>query len=893
MLVADNLSRNMRFEEAQKWYHLIFNPTVGNKEPGAKKYWRIKPFRELFDSSGNLIVPMNILEFIDGVNKKNYDSMIAQWKNNPFNPHLVASNRTLSYMRYVVRKYLENIIAWGDMYFTKDTMEDVNQAALLYILAADILGVRPQKLEGIMSDDLSYSELAAKNPDGLSNIYVKIIEGILTVMADHSGDKSDGSTFGLTSYNASYFGAPHNDRMEESWDIVADRLFKIRHCMNIQGVVRELPLTSPPIDPGAIAAAMAAGADLSTALNTLSAPMPLYRFNYMLQKAVEFTNDVKTLGNSLLPILEKSDAEDLAILRSTHERAILNAMTGIREKAIEEAAKNIEALENSKVAVVARRDYYKGKKRIFSDEQKALNLHEQADKYNEQVADFNVLAASLGMLPQVSVGFPSVSISMGGLHLATVQSVKAAKSGATALKYQNKARKTDTKASYERRFEDWVFQKDQADKELEQIDKQIAASKVRLAMAEKELVNHEKQIELKVEEFEFMQEKFTNKQLYNWMKGQVSRLYQQAYQIAHKLALAAEKAFVFEKQRDGYSTFITPAYWDNLKEGLMSGELLYHDLRRVEVEYIETNTREIELTKDISLAMIDPEALNDLRTKGSCSFEVPEVIFDIDHPGHYLRRIKSVSVSIPAVTGPYSGVTCKLSLVNNRFRKSMLEGDQYAYKGMDDTRFIHNIIGIQSIATSTGNNDSGMFEFSFKDERYLPFEGAGAIGRWQMDLPTALRKFDYASIADVILHVKYTAKDAGGMLKEAANANLISNINYLMNEIRKNKEYLIVSYSMKTEFAEAFRQLCNGETCSLTIKKDHFPFMITDYVARTSGAKIVIEDIIFSPEQVRSNYIYDDTGVTDAGITIEPSLFGSATISEQEDAYIVIQFKVD
>ena len=30
---------------------------------------------------------------------------------------------------------------------------------------------------------------------------------------------------------------------------VADRLFKIRHCMNIQGVVRQLPLFEPPIDP--------------------------------------------------------------------------------------------------------------------------------------------------------------------------------------------------------------------------------------------------------------------------------------------------------------------------------------------------------------------------------------------------------------------------------------------------------------------------------------------------------------------------------------------------------------------------------------------------------------------------------------------------------------------
>jgi hypothetical protein len=32
---------------------------------------------------------------------------------------------------------------------------------------------------------------------------------------------------------------------------------------------------------------------------------------------------------------------------------------------------------------------------------------------------------------------------------------------------------------------------------------------------------------------------------------------------------------------------------------------------------------------------------------------------------------------------------------------------------------------IQSIATSRGRDDAGMFELQFRDERYLPFEGAG------------------------------------------------------------------------------------------------------------------------------------------------------------------------
>jgi hypothetical protein len=44
-----------------------------------------------------------------------------------------------------------------------------------------------------------------------------------------------------------------------------------------------------------------------------------------------------------------------------------------------------------------------------------------------------------------------------------------------------------------------------------------------------------------------------------------------------------------------------------------------------------------------------------------------------------------------------------------------------------------------SIAASTAH-DSGVFELNFRDERYLPFEGAGAINStWTLDLPSQVR----------------------------------------------------------------------------------------------------------------------------------------------------------
>ena len=42
--------------------------------------------------------------------------------------------------------------------------------------------------------------------------------------------------------------------------------------------------------------------------------------------------------------------------------------------------------------------------------------------------------------------------------------------------------------------------------------------------------------------------------------------------------------------------------------------------------------------------------------------------------------------------------------------------------------------------------DSGVFEFSFRDERYMPFEGAGALSDWELARPRTLRVFDYNTV---------------------------------------------------------------------------------------------------------------------------------------------------
>ena len=158
----------------------------------------------------------------------------------------------------------------------------------------------------------------------------------------------------------------------------------------------------------------------------------------------------------------------------------------------------------------------------------------------------------------------------------------------------------------------------------------------------------------------------------------------------------------------------------------------------MEKAYLDENRREYELTKHISLRLHFPAAYLRLRTTGYCEISIPEWMFDLDYPGHYMRRIKNVTLTLPCVTGPYTGVHCRLTLLSSMTRidpelrppahgcccAGGREHSEYE-PCRDDPRIVREYAARESIATSSGQNDSGLFELNFRDERYLPFEYSG------------------------------------------------------------------------------------------------------------------------------------------------------------------------
>lgn len=893
-IVAAHLAKNQRFEEARQWFHYIFDPTDDSQEPEPARFWRFRPFHEnarttpIQQLAKILTTEDALLTQEERQEKQNFDLQVRQWLANPFKPHAVARWRNRAYMFSVVMKYLDNLIAWGDQLFRRDTRESLNEALQIYMLAAQILGRKPESIpRRTRPITQSFSDVKGKL-DKLSNILVAA-ENVLGP-SDSPGQVNTP----LAAMPSLLFCVPENPKILEYHDKVADRLFKLRNCMNIDGVKRQLALFDPPIDPAILVKAAAAGIDISTVLNDLNAPTPLYRFNIMVQKATELCSEVKNLGGLLLASLEKRDAEELSLIRSQHEIRLLEQQRQIKELQREETKASSNALSESLKAAEAKQKYYSdllsaieemedfsipngpvgqlvdliriaikdtgipaeivGKVENFignikSDGKKILNETLTSEKtpmipvekrqleelklshdLQERAKAYQNVAQMTSMLPDVTIGIQGVSSSpviqaqIGGSLLSKIAQLQGSFIEYESSEHAYRANLHSILAGYQRRATDWKYQENLAKLEYDQISEQIAAAALRETIVNKELLLIEKQIENAQLVEDFMRNKYANQELYDWMAGQISNTYFQSYQLAYDMAKRAEKAYRFELGlQDSDSNFIQFGYWDNLKKGLLAGEKLHHDLKRMELAYLDQNRREYELTKHISLRQLNPAALLFFRATGLCEFEIPEWLYDLDCPGHYMRRIKSVSLSIPCVAGPYTGINCALSLQKSALRISPTNPDEYGRTGGEDGRFKNYYGAIQSIVASNAQNDSGLFELNFRDERFLPFEGAGAISSWKLELPGELRQFDYQTIADVILHIRYTSRPGG----EALKTESVKHFKTLLkpDSDTKDKTDLIALFSLKHDFPNEWNKaLTQKSSFSVQLKKEHFPY---------------------------------------------------------------------
>ncbi|ABO49534.1 hypothetical protein Dred_0999 [Desulforamulus reducens MI-1] len=741
-------------EQIESVKNILLNYKISNQ---VAHFWQFQPFRN------------HTLESL--LDQLKNPGEIAAYNNTPFDPHAIARLRIGAYEKMVVMQYIDNLLEWGDSLFARYSWEFITAATLLYICAYNLLGERPENM----------GPAKTPTPVTFQDIFQKYQYDIPQFLIDleHVTGQHPPDTAG-TPFNEfdAYFCVPENTEFIGYWDRVEDRLYKIRHCLNIDGVKQALPLFQPPIDPAQLARFATAESDILSIISHGKTDVPHYRFNHMLEKAKGMAATLSQLGSSLLSVLEKKDTEALTLLRSTHEKNILNLTTLTKEKQLEEINETIESLRQSWSSAQNRLQHYQSlyDENLNALENTSLNLMQSS--VGLQVVSSCIRGLSVaGYLTPNIYGF-----SNGGMDFGQAINAGAQVIDVTAGIMSQTAGVIATGAQYVRRREEWKIQCDIARYEVQQIEKQISANQARLAYMERELEIHQKNIQ-QADEYElFIKNKFTNQDLYQWMIGRIASVYFQTYRMALDTALAAQAAYQNELCRD--DQFIAFDYWDSLHKGLLTGESLLLSLSQMEKAYLQNNVRQLEIEKTISLLHLDPQSFMAFKWGingaeiGKLTFELSEKLFDFDFPGHYRRKIKSILVTIPAIMRPYQNINATLVQNSN---KIVLKPDIKAiehvmepatYPDYPDGSLRENWLPNQQIAITRGVDDSGLFVLDFRDEQYLPFEGTGAVSRWTLHLPPESNRIDFNTISDIILQIKYTAQDGGENLANQVKALL-------------------------------------------------------------------------------------------------------------------------
>jgi hypothetical protein len=402
----------------------------------------------------------------------------------------------------------------------------------------------------------------------------------------------------------------------------------------------------------------------------------------------------------------------------------------------------------------------------------------------------------------------------GGSTLSTILNFASNIMSSQAESSNTTANMQLTKSTWDRRTEEWMHDVDDLTIDLQALECQKLAADRRREMALQDLNMTKRQIEHAAEVQDFIRDKTTKFDLYLFLQRETAIIYRQSYDMALQAAKEAQEMFYYER-RDTTRDFLQDCAWDNLHEGFMAGDKLSLALRMMDRAYTETNVREYELTKQLSLSMHFPRAFLQLKATGSCEFSVPEWMFDLDYPGQYMRRIRTVSLSIPCVVGPHTGIHCHLELLGSTIRVSPMLPDQsprYECQSFtSDDRFAHLYGPREAIATSMGMGDAGVFELNFRDERYLPFEFAGAVSKWRIELPPENNGFDLETLTDVVVQLNYTAREGGEGLRHAearaARARLPGD-GYRLFDVRQEfpDAWVMLNRDIRADGAERLRK---------------------------------------------------------------------------------------
>jgi hypothetical protein len=563
---------------------------------------------------------------------------------------------------------------------------------------------------------------------------------------------------------------------------------------------------------------------------------------------------VQTFGAAMLSAIEKRDAQQLEVLRVTQQQNILAMTTSTKQAEIDAAQNAIDTLSAQLDTAQFRHDYFQG---LLNAGLNALEIAETASRVLAAGTQINSvvqhgLSGVLKLLPDMGSPF---AMKYGGSEAGGSSAQFASATQGMASLAESLAAASGVLAGHQRRADGWQHEVDMATKDVGQLTTQLTGAQRRLFIANRALDIHNQTIAQEQKVADFYSSRFTNIALYTWLATTMKIAHRQAFNCAYAMAQLALMSYQFERNGDT-TLFIGQNYWSQAQSGLLSGEKLLGDLQRMEQRFIETNYRTPEITQSFSMMQIASAALLNLRQNASCKFDIPELAFDLIYPGHYCRKIKAVRLTIPCVAGPLVNVAATLTLTNSQLRLTPTA------TSLTPIQLKHSVM----IATSTAQNDSGVFEFNFRDERYMPFEGAGAISSWTIELPDAFRILDYQTMTDVIFQISYTSLYEGALRRSVEQKN-----GAIAGAL--SKQPLPRLFSLGREFPTVLNRMLHSAVntaVTLTINANYLPYFFASGAIRVTKAELLLRTA--TSQTNVENFAITIDGTSVANFSTDPTM---------------------
>lgn len=720
--IAHYLNQQQQYAHAETWLHYLFDP----RQPNA----------------GTLSsLPSQPAEL----------SYACQ---HPESPHYLALSFVTHLRKALHHLNVDILINRGDAAYRQLSPDSLAEAKLWYIQAQNLLGMRPTVTRADTWTSRTLDTLAKTSSQA-----IRLLEQQPEYTTQLSPRcRTPGQRTWLTDSPDLY--RPLNTQLVARWDTLESRLHGLRHHLDIAGKPLRQTLFASPLSPAALLRRNPQNATGGASARPPARPeVGHYRFQVMQGHAMSAVDSLAQFGTTLLTLIERKEQTHYLEAQQQNAWQLAELVLAQQTQALAIDEKNKDALRRSRAIVQGRQDFL------------ALQLSEgvstgevSAGQHYLESAAWERKGAIAGMAVGAAMLMPNIfGTSFGGMRFEGVFHAFQAFAQGEANAARANGSDLERTEQFNRRAQEWAHAEQQARLELAQIDalllvhaEQEKATRLQLRSAHAALAQAKSAYQL-------LGMRFTGAQLYQWLTAQLSTFYYSLYDSVHSLCLAAEACWQYETADS--QQFFQGEAWHHTSRGLLSAEGLKLNLVKMNSAYLQHTPRELEISKTVSLRhrLIECRVTTEgkssqtthtwaehkvgLISSGTIGFALTQALLNEDYPGHTLRRIKHVSVSLPATLGPYQDIKATLTQTRNEIQ-------------MPDGTLKTDLRAHQQIALSRGLDDDGLFTLNFdNDPRYLPFEYTGAVSTWSLNFSNPQQQKNLLeSITDIIIHVRYTAR---------------------------------------------------------------------------------------------------------------------------------------